>query len=403
MPILEQYDQFAGTHWETGSVRNVLAHQGIVAPHTGKAYSEAMLLGISGGITFGYFTFAYQGYDPQCNILTRNTFAPWETMLARLGVVQTIQQTAKADKGLANLLNALEEGMPAIVWPDMWSLPYNALPYDDGMWGAFPLVVYGIDDTSGDVVIADRAAVPLRVTATDFAAARGRIKKDKFRVTSLDLPGHDKLASAVRLGIADCIKLFTERPPKGSQNNFGLNGLEHWANMLITPTARQSWAKGFPGGRALVAGLTSAYDFAFLFGKDLAQDAERGRYAQFLEEAALVLERPALDEAATLFRAAGALWQELPALLLPDNAPILGASRALLWQRHRLFLEQGGASLAERQALTSQLAALLQSAEDDFPLEQSRIDQMLEAVSAQLSAIRAAEGDAVRTLQKAMG
>ena len=49
--------QFTGRHWETGSIHNAFAMQGIKAPHTGRPYSEALLLGISGGIPFGDFTF----------------------------------------------------------------------------------------------------------------------------------------------------------------------------------------------------------------------------------------------------------------------------------------------------------------------------------------------------------
>ena len=68
-------DNFTGRHWETGSIHNALAMQGIKAPHTGKPYSEAFLLGVSGGIAFGYFLFEYKGYLPHLALLTRNTQA----------------------------------------------------------------------------------------------------------------------------------------------------------------------------------------------------------------------------------------------------------------------------------------------------------------------------------------
>ena len=90
--------QFTGRHWETGSIHNALAMQGIKAPHTGKPYSEALLLGISGGIAFGYFTFEYRGYLPHVAMLTRNTFNPFSTILERLGIAQDIQQTNKAGR-----------------------------------------------------------------------------------------------------------------------------------------------------------------------------------------------------------------------------------------------------------------------------------------------------------------
>jgi hypothetical protein len=49
MPVLPDYEHFHGRHPETGSVHNILSYQGVSAPHTGKPYSEAMLLGVSGG------------------------------------------------------------------------------------------------------------------------------------------------------------------------------------------------------------------------------------------------------------------------------------------------------------------------------------------------------------------
>ena len=102
MPTLTDYAQFHGRHWETGSVANHLAYQGITAPHTNAPYSEAFLLGVSGGLAFGYFTFHYEGHDPQCNLLTRNTFDPLGTMLSRLGIVQTVLRTGKPDTAVAH-------------------------------------------------------------------------------------------------------------------------------------------------------------------------------------------------------------------------------------------------------------------------------------------------------------
>lgn len=86
MPILSDYNQFHGLHWETGSLRNFYDYIGIKAPHTDQPYSEAMFMGISGGIVMGYFTFAYQGYDPQVQILTRNTFDPLQSIYERLEI-----------------------------------------------------------------------------------------------------------------------------------------------------------------------------------------------------------------------------------------------------------------------------------------------------------------------------
>ncbi len=236
MPRLSDYHHFDGRHWETGSVHNVYAYTEISAPHTGHPYSEALLLGVSGGITFGYFVFAYQGYDPQCNLLTRNTFDPFDRMLSRLGVEQQVTRTASPDRAMAQLVATLEEGVPAIVWADMWSLPYNALDSDKGMWGSFPIVVYGYDADADRVHIADRAATPLYLTRSELAMARGRIKKDKHRLLTVDAPDPEKLPSAVHQGIDDCVKLFTQKPPRGTANNFGLQAYRHLGACVSKPT-----------------------------------------------------------------------------------------------------------------------------------------------------------------------
>jgi hypothetical protein len=401
MPTLSSYNQFGGRHWETGTVHNYMAQRGFNAPHTGEPYSEALLLGVSGGITVGYFNFAYQGYDPQCNILTRNTFDPLDTMLSRLGVVQYLEHTRKPERAVDILVDTLEDGVPAIVWADMWSLPYNALPMDEGMWGASPLIVYGYEPEQDLVKIADRADVPLAVTTDELAAARGRVKKEKFRLLTLDAPDPQKVASAVHLGICDTVKLFTEKPPKGSKNNFGLNALQHWARMLAQPKQRQSWEKIFPAGIPMYAGLSSAYNFAFLFLKGEDQDAERGMYAAFLEEAAAVLERPALNDVAGLFRASAEAWQQLPAALLPDEVAPFGETRQLMWRRHRLFLEQGGAAVDEMRVIDGRLAEIRAAMEDDFPLTQAEVEAHRERVSEQLLRIHDVEKEAVLALKEA--
>ena len=107
MTVLTHYTQFDGLHWETGTIRNTLAYQGVVAPHTGKPYSEALLMGVSGGAAFGYFLFDYQGFDPIISLITRNTFDPMDTILERLGIPQTVLQTTHPKKAEENLLKIL--------------------------------------------------------------------------------------------------------------------------------------------------------------------------------------------------------------------------------------------------------------------------------------------------------
>ncbi len=398
MPTLPNFTQFEGRYWDTAAIRNALDYQGVKAPHTGQPYSEAMLLGISGGATFGYFTFHYKGYDPQVNLLTRNTFDPMERVFDRLKLPRDLRRSASPSKGRQNLINALEEGYAPIASPDMWLLPYNALPYDEGMWGGMPLVIYSYEPDTGQACISDRSRVGLTVTTDDLDKARSRIKKERQRLILLGAPDESALAEAIRQGLADTVALMTEKPPKGAAKNFGLKALGHWADML-QKQSKGGWAREYATGRPLLAALTSAYIFLGpAFGK--TWQAERDVYANFLDEAAQALNADRLSSVATLYRAAGQAWQALHSGLLPANLPLLSDARQAIDRKTALFIESGAAQLDEIIAQRDRLEALKTQSESDFPLTdadiadlrasiRSRVLQVLEAEEAAVLALKA--------------
>ena len=400
MPKLNDYHHFSGRHWETGSVCNYLAYRSISAPHSGQPYSEALLMGISGGIVMGYFSFAYQGYDPHVALLTRNTFNPLETLLQRLGVEQEILQTSLPEKGLANLVNTLESGLPALTWVDIFSLPYFALPNDNDMWQMYPVLVYGYEPEKDAVWIADRAAVPLTVTTGELAKARARVKKDKYRILTFGPPNPDRLAAAVKQGIADTLQLYTGLPPKGSRENFGFAAYQRWRELLVKPKMKSSWASVFPPGQKMVAGLVSAF-----FGTVQnypGGGGERDLYADFLDEASTILRKPDLLTAAAGFREAARTWEALGKALLPDDTAPFGRIRRLLLQRKDLFRTQGGAAQEEIQHINAEIKALKQQASQDFPLSGSSLQDFIENLRARIQEVHDVERETVHILQTAM-
>jgi hypothetical protein len=402
MPTLNDYHQFEGHHWETGTVANFLAYRGVKAPHTGRPYSEALFLGVSGGAAMGYFSFAYEGYDPMARILTRNTFDPWITMLSRLGVAQNVHQTAKPEKAVANLTRALEEGTPAIVWTDVWNLPYNALSFDDGMWAMFPILVYGYDEAANVVRIADRARVGLTATTGELAAGRGRTKKSGHRLMTLEAPDADKLPAAVSAGIWDCIRLYTEPPPKFGRNSFGLAAHRRWAELLTRPKTRMSWEREFPAGAKMYAGLTSAFTDVAIFGKEGDNYADRLLYADFLDEAATILGKPGFNQTADKFRVAAAEWGRLAAALLADEVEPFRETRELMLRRHAFFLDRGNAALEEMRAIDARLAAIKAAVADDFPLTQPEVEAYRARLAEQIMIIHDVEAAAVQSLRGEM-
>jgi hypothetical protein len=328
-------------------------------------------MGVSGGAVMGYFSFAYEGHDPMARLLTRNTFDPLDTMLSRLGIVQNRSHTTNPTKGVENLVETLENGEPAIVWADHFTLPYTALPHDAGMWAMFPILVYGYDETAGIAHIADRAYVPLTVSTEALHEARARVKKDKFRVLTLAPPMSDKLPNAVQAGIWDCLKLYTEKPPKGSKNNFGLAAYKYLSSLLTKPKTRLSWEREFPAGRKMLAGLKELFNDINCFGK--VGYAERDVYAVFLDEASIILQKPALEGVAEQFRQSAQAWEQFSQTLLPADVPLLGKMQENLLQQRDLFLQQGSKATAAIAQLRAEEEALLAQAETDFPLNEAEV------------------------------
>ena len=403
MSILKNYKSFSGRHWETGSIHNALAHQGFIAPHTGKPYSEEFLLGMSGGISFGYFTFQYTGLPPQLAILTRNTFDPLQTLLERMGILQEVYQTGSASKGLDNLLSVLEEGKPAIVWADAFSMPYEAKADRVDYWAMQPIVVYGHDGRRA--LVADRSGLGMEVSAKGLEEARARIKKDKFRVISLGEPSEAKLVSSINLAIWQCIRIFTEAPPRGTRSNFGLTAYEHWSKMLINKRNKQSWERFFPaeeGHFSAIAGhgpFPGLLDAIFAWGD---MGAERERFAVFLEEAAILLKKQALNEVAEEFRKCHALWIELAVVLGTSKMPSLMKAKELIFQRGLLFIQKGADALEPIKEINDALSQLGKDWAKNEGGDEKLIAKHRKRIQGAVNAINNAESRAIQSLSRAM-
>lgn len=403
MVVLIDYEQFTGRHWETGPIQNALAYQGVTAPHTNQPISDALIMGISGGAAFGYFTFEYDGYLPHLILLTRNTFDPMTTFFDRLALPRDIRQTTSAEKSVQNLTDVLESGKPAIVWADRFLLPYHNMPYDERNWRVGPVLVYGLDETHAH--LADQAEVPIKTPTEDLLKARARIKKEKFKLMTLGTPNWDLLPAAVSKGLWQCISLYTDAPPKGKRDNFGLAGLQHWAKMLTNQRNKQSWARYFnPGERlwmALVGDAVQPGAFSWV-SQGAGNSAERGLFADFLNEAAIILDKPALSKVAEQFRISEAAWLTLSDMLLPDNNPTLKQTKELLLQRHKLFIQQGAGALDAIKQVDQQLTDMQQDAADDFPIVADDIPTFFEGLAEQVLVIHGIEDEAVKALRTAL-
>lgn len=397
---LEDYTQFGG-HIEMGTVRNALAYQGVTMPHSGDAPTQALLFGISGGVVAGYFAFEYAPAPPYLHFLTRNTFDPLSKMMDRLGIVVDAKQTDKPDKAVENLVAALSEGQPALVLASYPLLPYNLTEATGDNHYAYPVVVYAYDPETGTVLLSDRAQVPLGIMADELAQARAYPKKNKHRLLTVSLPNMDKLAEAVTAGIQETINSFVGEPPrKPMKGKYGLSAYDKWIEML-NAKSKEGWAKKFAPGERMLSGLMSSYYYANVW-ITAGPNASRGEYADFLDEAAVILEKPGLKNAASQWREAERQWVGLNDALLPMRIPPFDRVRQLIDMDQQLFLEKGCDADEERVVLKAELAALKQDIKDDFPLGDAGVAVMIEAISESVQAVRAAEAEAIRLMQTAM-
>jgi len=204
----------------------------------------------------------------------------------------------------------------------------------------------------------------------------------------------------VQEGIQDCIRLFTEPPPKGSKHNFGFLAYQRWVEVLTNPKSRGSWEREFPPGIEFYSALTSVYNDIMIFGKD--GGAERDVYAQFLEEASIIMALPGLKDIAPLFRTSAVAWNNLTEAVLPGDVPLLKETRDLMLEKHHLFLDQGNESLPMVRDINDRLADIKTLVSDDFPMSDAEVADLRENLRDQVLRIHDIEDDAVAELSRVM-
>jgi hypothetical protein len=117
----------------------------------------------------------------------------------------------------------------------------------------------------------------------------------------------------------------------------------------------------------MLAGLMSAYSDINHFGKN--SPAERDQYAIFLEEAALLLDKPDLRAAAETFRRSGEAWRRFSLALLPDAIPPFRAVRENHGPAARACSGSRAATRGRRSVRWSPLRELETAVAADFPLD----------------------------------
>lgn len=394
--IIENYKQFGGIHPETATYTNILASQNVIAPHTKRPYSEAMIFGIAGGIGCGYILWEFKKYDAA--ILVMGFQNKWnypdqffQNLSNRLGIQTEIKATGGKKTASKHLEEVIENGRAAIAWIDQESLPYFHLrPMYNGCFGHY-VSVYGLDNDT--VYVDDRAQKPVTVDSDSFANARARIGSYKNKLLSLqtDSPSDD-LPSAIMAGLQDCVDYMSS----GSQT-FAPPTYRKWARLMTDSKNKKGWPVVFKDKTGLFSTLRSLHEGIKLFGTK--GGGLRFLYADFLNEAATVLPNPALTEAAEQYKALGNQWRDFADAVMPDHIAPLAEARKLLTQKYALFLEHGNAKADELTRVSNELIDLEDELNPNFPISDDAMNTLFASMHNDLFAIYEAEIAALETLK----
>jgi hypothetical protein len=236
------------------------------------------------------------------------------------------------------------------------------------------------------------------VSLDALAAARARVVSYKRRLLVLDAPAaeldSDRLRRAVRDGLAEQVEHLSQR-----SDSFSLPAFRKWARLLTDTRNAKAWPKVFADRVSLFDACLSVYE-------NLAPDAGwdggnlRGLYAEFLDEAAGLLDAPGLGKAAAAYRQAAAAWQAVAETAVPaDREPFAEARR--LTARLQAEVEAGDAAQAEAAATAARLWALRDRWHRQFPAD-TDVDGLLAALAAAVTAAGDAEEAALAALAHAV-
>jgi hypothetical protein len=382
-----------GVHPETASIKNIFAYYGVEAPHNGKSLSEAMVLGVGGGLGAMYILWEFEkhGY-PSAVVGFRNklnySVKFLQNLCGRLGATTQVFETGGKKKAATQLKETLASGDPAIVWIDLGGEPYYRNYLDIGV-----AVVYGIE---GDNVLVDNLANKPYVIPSDLLVeARAKVPSFRNRIMVVEPSGTFDLDTAIREGLQDCVEFLG-----GSSTSFTLPSIRKWARMMTDKKNKKGWPTVFAQGRGLYGTLRTIYEGIEHIGT--GGGGMRGLYAEFLDEAGAILSNEELNSVADLYRDLHNRWSKLAQAALPDHIEEFKATKEMLDRRAGINLELGSEGLEAIKPINDALHELKSELNPSFPMNKSETSDLFAEIQSHLEEIYQDEKEALAELENAV-
>jgi len=391
----ETKKHLAGKEPETAAVRNALTQLGRCSSDL---CTEEMLFGLGGGLGVAYFLFDLHGYHP-IFLGTRYHASEAETpvfmmqMCDAWGATAEVKHSASRAASTKQLTKALEDGYTPIVWVNVINLPYLFLSGRPNMF--YTIIVYEKD--GNDFIVGDLGQSVARMSVEEMEEARDAHYVTKFRsVTIKDAPEKPD----VREILTERIRAMCTQTIEGlGIANFGLEAFTKWAEMLTNTKNKKSWSKSFADGPSLQRALSSVYKQIELRG--FGGSAFRGMYADFLDQAAGVLKKPAFKKVAEQFREAEASWHNIALAALPDSIPVLKETRDALDRRATLLQKPRTPKIDEDlDSIRTRLIDLRESSTKELALSDADKLDLFSNISARVLETEAVERAAFTDLSK---
>ncbi len=396
-----------GVHIDSTVLANALAQAGYCDPTTDQPLSEAMVLGIAGGIGGGLSScpsILRYGLGAGITVVARHRAGACHgdfqrIMLERLGGMYEFVEATSDAAGLKKLVATLETQRPVFVQCSKGLPYYGGTNQATGVtaW-AWSINVYGVDTEAQTAEVGDLADTRFTISLDALAQVRGQTCTHKRRLFVLD-PTRRKLtrkvlSDAVSNGLQDCVD--------GMQNarikSFSPQAWTAWARSLANTKAKSGWLKTFPGGKLMWA-LRDV--FGSIETENTGGGLMRPLFADFLDQAAPLLRRKKLHDCAQTYRALAEQWTALAETALPSSIAACKKYKQIERQRVDLFRREGEQALTKLRKLHTQAAQLRADLSANVP-KPAQAGDLLATLSAQVGELVTAEQQALEQLAAAI-